>query len=214
MNPFYFPIQQPPKVLFQDELNDFEVDWNRQSIPIEKAVQRLQNGEFPDDLFIFHPTYGTVNMGIAYDNTYSVGRSGPSFMRGAIARSFGNSIVDKEHLLDFIDDVFGNVVTKLEQLSLGRQKLLRLQLEAARKVMRSSGQNIPRNVENIILQQIGEKKPVTSAYNVPNSQARIQTNLFTNEVVMPRHLKKINTTLFNGGKRKTKRQRRRTTRRR
>lgn len=216
---FRFPRFQLRNVPFVEEVKYYEVEWNDEPLSIQDAIQRIQNGFFPESLVVFHPTYGTVNYDIWNDDSYSVARRGASVngSRGGLARTFGNRTIGKEFLLEDINEIFNNVATKVNQVRSGKQKLLRAQTEAARKLMRNSGQEVPRNVEQGILEMIGEKKPVTSAFNVPNNQARIQTNLFTNEVVMPRHLKKINTTLFNGGKRRgkaTRKQRSRTTRRR
>jgi hypothetical protein len=209
---FRFHLRNVPLV---EEIKYYEVTWEGEPLSIEETIQRIQNGYFPQGLVIYHPTYGTVNFSL-FDNVYMKTRSGPPLngTRGGIARTFANQMVDKEYLLQDINEIFGDLAKRLSSLQIGRQKALRLQTEVARKLMRNSGQNVPRNVEQGILELIGAKKPVKSSFNILNNQARIQTNLFTNEVVQPRHLKKINTTLFNGGKRRGKATRRRTTRRR
>lgn len=192
-----------------DDLSDYEVEWEGNPISIQEAVTRLKKGKYPESLVIFHPMYGTTSFNL-YGPYYSFGQSGPAPSRWGLARSSAIQPIMKESILPTIDYVFENIserVVKAIALYTGSQKLLRNRLNVAKQMMRKSGQNVPRNVEQIIFEQIGEKKPVTSSFNVPNNQARIQTNLFTNEVNMPRHLKKINTTLFNGGKRKSKKSR-------
>lgn len=187
-------------------------------MPIREVIRRLQKNEYPASLTLFHKDHGTVSFHQMQPNLYLCYRRGPPLngTREGIARSFGNLSMEPRWLLPHIDDIFGNIVTDVIALEhSARAKLLKLQLEAARKMMQESKTYVPRELENIVSQMIGEKKPVTGAYSVPNAMAKINTSVFNDEVNVPRHLKKINTTLFtNGGKRKSRRQRRKSTRRR
>ena len=200
------------------KLAEFESEWNEEPLPIEEVVDRLQTGVYPTSLFVFHKDYGTLSFGEMNPNDYLVARMGPPIdkRRGGLARTFGNLRMESKWILPHIDDIFDNVSGDIDLQRRSSAKLIKLQSEAARKMLNKSSQNIPREMQNIVAQMIGEKKPVTAAYSVPNSMAKINTSLFNEEVNMPRHLKKVNTTLFaNGGKRKSRRrQRGKTTRRR
>lgn len=200
---------------YQPSLQDFIVEWDGQEIPVEVAIPRIQHGETPGTLLVYHPEYGTVTYG-GYPNGYLVMRQGAPLngTRFGVARTFGNKVIRRQDLLEDIDDVFENVSERVAVLLKAREKVLKLQLESAKKMMNRSQQDVPREVQNIVYQMIGEPEPVKGAYNVPNSLAKINTTLFTNEVNMPRHLKKINTTLFSNKKsRKARRKTRRNNKR-
>ncbi len=192
------------------QFSQYEVTWNQSDISIQDAVQRIESGLYPDDLSIFHPDFGTVYYSILGDR-YLVQRLGPPVMgmRSGLARTFGNRQMGKEFLLEDINYIFPDIVSKVRKYKVAKQKLVQLQSEAARKLLRKSNRPVPRNIEQEIVEIIGEKKPVKGAFNVINSQAKVDTTLFTNgEVNIPRHLKKINTTLFtNKGGRRTKKSR-------
>lgn len=201
-----------------EKLAGFESEWNNESISIREVVRRLQEGVYPAGLVIFHKDYGTLQFNNIMPGVYLAFRIGPpiSGRRGGVGRTFGNITMDAEWILPHIDDVFDNVSSDIDIQKRAAQKLLKLQTEGARKMMNQSSQNIPREIQNVVAQMIGERRPVPGAYNVPDRMAMIHTSLLNEEVNVPRHLKKINTTLFaNGGKRKaTRRLRRKSTRRR
>jgi hypothetical protein len=196
LDPTFGLIQQKSPY---EQLKEYTVEWNREPIDIIDAIKRIRNGDYPQNLDINHPYYGTV-LYTLHGTIYVVSKT------SSFGRSFANTFINQPFLLNSIDSHFDNLSDFIEALNIGRQKLLRTQLNATRKFLNTSNEYIPREVANIIYQQVGEKPVTKGAYNVSNSQAKINTSLFTNgEVPMNRNLKKINTTLFNGGKRKSKR---------
>ena len=174
---FGLPVKKSP----YEEYKEYNVQWDGDSIDIMDAIKRIRSGDYPQNLDINHPYYGTV-LYTLHGTIYVVSKTSP------FGRSFANTFINQPFLLNSIDSHFDNISDFVQALNIGRQKLLRTQLNATRKLLNTSNEYIPREVANIIYQQVGEKPVVKGAYNVINSQNKISTNLFKN-----------------GGKRKSKR---------
>jgi hypothetical protein len=188
----------------------YEVSWNGEDMGVVEMYEKIKKGEYPDSLTIFHPRSGTVSLGKPglYGADYTVSRAGPPLdgTRFGIARTWGNAGLDEGELIEYITNVFKNLQHEIENvLYVGRKKLLRTQLEAAKKMANKAeknlGENVPRELRNKIAQMIGEQKPVTGAWAVENNVAKINSKVFNDAHAVERHMKKINTSLFEGGRR-------------
>ncbi len=176
-----------------EKLRGFEAEWDGEDIKIWDVILRLRKGIYPRTLTVFHPEHGTLSFSPIQGGRYLVFRTGPPLdgTRYGIARTFGNVTLSATDILPHIDDVFENISSNVNVRQSASAKLLKMQTEAAAKMMNTSETYIPREIQNNVLAMIGQPKPVKGAYNVPNSLAKINTTLFTN-----------------GGKRKSRRQRR------
>lgn len=179
-----------------DSLSDYVVRWDDAPINVGTAVQRIQRGEYPGTFVIDNPNYGYLGFGrTGVPNEYVVQRMGPPLPGIGIRRSFGTLRINEDYMLNHIYDVFDNLENMLGALHTGRQKLTKLQVEGAKKMLNqlenAAGKPLNQGVRNRISQMLGERPAVRGAYNVPANMARINTNLFE-----PEDLARINTSLF------------------
>lgn len=165
-------------------LSAYDVQWNGEALPIQNAVQRIQSGSYPDMLSISHPEYSRISIthpGM-YGSYYVVAREGAALPGIGVRRSFASRPLEQESLLAYIYDVYSNLESELAELSMGRNKLTRLQVEAAKKMANRQegviGKNIPAEIRARIAQMLGEKAPVKGSNTVLKNFSKINTNLF------------------------------------
>ena len=179
-----------------ESLADYVVRWDDAPMNIATAIQRIQSEDYPGTLVIDNPNYGYLGFGrTMVPNQFVVQRLGPPLPGIGIRRTFGTLRLPEESILQYIFEVFYNLEKTLGALHTGRQKLTRLQVEGAKKMLNrlenASGKPMNQGVRNRISAMLGERLPVRSAYNVPANMAKINTNLFERE-----GLNRINTSLF------------------
>ena len=162
----------------------YTTTWNGEQTPIQTVIQRIRGGTFPDDLVIFHPDFGTIDVNSPgmWGAEYVVSRRGPPIPGMGLTRTFANAPLSRAGLLTYIFDVFTDLETDLGVINRARQKVLRNQLEGAKKLANRAeaaiGKNIPHEIRGHIAQMIGEKPPVKGSNAVLQNFSKINTSLF------------------------------------
>ena len=162
----------------------YTLRWNGEQIPIQQAIQRIRGGTFPDDLSIFHQEFGGIDVSRPgmYGSDYIVSRRGAPLPGIGISRTWGSAPLSEAGLLAYIFDVFSSLEADLGVINVARQKLVRQQLEGAKKMANRAeeaiGKNIPHEIRARIAEMIGEKPAVKGSNVVRNNFAKINTSLF------------------------------------
>jgi hypothetical protein len=165
-------------------LTAYTVSWNDELLPIQEAIQRILSGIHPESLIISHPQQSSISVSRPgmYGSEYIVSRSGPALPGIGIRRTFANIPIDHEGLIPYIFDIYYSLESELAGLNIARNKLTRLQVEAAKKMANraegADGKNIPPEVRARIAQMLGEKAPVKGSNIVLKNFSKINTNLF------------------------------------
>ena len=190
-------------------LSDYTVEWEGENIPIQSAVLRIETGNFPASITISHPTYGTRVISTPgrfryhyfAQQTAAERHVGPGF---GLHRTYASGLMPSAYfnengLLSYMYTEFPALEQEIQDFrSRVRGKTQRLQREGMRRMINReenrSGRHMPNELRQEAAEMLGENHPVRGAFTVKEN------------------FSKINTTLFQGGKkrrvgRKTKKQR-------
>ena len=89
-------------------LTQYLVSWDSNDLPITTVVKKLQAKQYPDTLTVAHPLYGTVNLEKqSGTNEYVASR------QSVVGRSYGNVVLEKEELLEYLLKVFTDLAKNL-----------------------------------------------------------------------------------------------------
>ena len=182
-------------------LSDYTVEWEGQAIPIQSAILRIETGNFPQSIRIAHPRDGTITISSPgmFGFHYLAERDDVPHHIGighGLHRTYASGVrtagyFNQNDLLAFLYSEFGSLEMEIQDFrSRVRGKTQGLQREGLRRMFNReeirSGRNMPYELRQEAAEMLGENHPVRGAFNVK------------------KNFSKINTTLFQGGKKRRK----------
>jgi hypothetical protein len=175
-------------------LADYQVEWEGQAIPIQSAMLRLETGNFPESMSIHHQRYGTLRISspglFGFDYISETNAPAPvhtgigfglhrTYASGAAAPGFLN----RNDILTLIHSEFPALEDELNAFrSRVRGKTQNVQREGLRRMIRReenrSGRHMPNELRQEAEEMLGENHPVRGAFNVKKNFSQINTSLF------------------------------------
>lgn len=174
-------------------LSDYTVEWDGQVIPIQSAILRIESGQFPDSLRISHRRDGTITISTPgiFGFHYIAERDevpqhigiGHGLHRTYASGASTAGYFNQNDLLAFLYSEFYSLEMELEEFrSRVRGKVQGHQREALRRMINReenrSGRHMPYELREEAAEMLGENRPVRGAFNVKKNFSRINTTLF------------------------------------
>jgi hypothetical protein len=138
-------------------------------------------------IVIRHPDYWEVifSKSDANDGTWYLYRSAPLSKYGVLTRTFGTVHTAEEHIWEWLTDLFPSIQYDVQVEQIGQKKLANLRTRALLEESKHVG--LPENLEHYLLPSYFEERPRPKGYGT-----------------VLNNFKKINTTLFQGGRKHKK----------
>ncbi len=139
------------------------------------------------NIVVYHPDHWQAVFGKsdADDGTWYLYRSSPLSRYDVLTRTFGTVHTAEENIWDWLTDLFPTIQYDVQVEQIGKKKLANLRTSALLETSKQAG--LPENLEHYLLPSYFEERPRPKGYGT-----------------VLNNFKKINTTLFQGGRKHKK----------
>jgi hypothetical protein len=137
------------------------------------------------NIVIRHPDHWEVIFGRGTGGVWYLYRSAPLSKYGVLTRTFGTVHTAEEYIWEWLTDLFPSIQQDLQVEQIAQKKLTNLRTRALLEESRQAG--LPENLEHYLLPSYFEERPRAKGYGT-----------------VVNNFKKINTTLFQGGRKHKK----------
>ena len=185
--PYQMPYDQAEAALAA-EPRVYEVRIDGKRISLLSLYTML--GNLPNtvqNIYVRHPDHWEVIFGRsdANDNTWYLYRSSPLSKYDVLTRTFGTVHTAEEHIWDWLTELFPTIQRDVQVEQIAQKKLTNLRTKALLEESKQAG--LPENLEHYLLPSYFEEQPRAKGYGT-----------------VLNNFKKINTTLFQGGRKQKK----------